>query len=392
MATRLTHVFTFYNTLGGVESVLRRHHNNDAQFDLDSQIIALFESSSSQPRVLGLGLTWRDTIYSARRKFRQCRSRLAGHAFVYHNAWGLPFLADLDQAERRLVLLHSDLPTLSQILRSQVGWVDGVMAVTEPLAAAALASHPSFTNDRVAIVPYPIRPCPDSPVHPVLTRRPIRLGFVGRVVREQKRIDRLPVLCRKLDQAGVSFQFEVLGEGPDLPWLQRQFSNRTNVLIHGRQEGDRYWNVLRAWDAVIFFSDYEGLPIALLEALSAGVIPIYPRIGSGGDSYAAAVQPELVYPAGDLDSVVALIKELLTRSAEEVEQMRQRCLKLATPHQGNAYERSFSSFVHALACKPRISASTFPPRGVFWSDHLPFGLLRRMHYRGFFKRTRRPQS
>lgn len=384
----LTHVFPFFKTLGGVESVLRRHWNHDAGCGIESQVLAFFEpASGTVDRVVGIGLTWRDSITSARRKFRQRYDDIRRDVVVYHNAWGLPFLADLDRAERRIVLLHSDLPTLDPMLKALPGFVDGILCVSEPLRESVRRHVAGLEDHRTVVIPYPVRSHSIEVSRVPLRDRPIRLGFVGRIVREQKRVDRLPRLCELLKASGLPFQFEVLGEGPDLPWLRKQLSAEPNVIFHGRKDGESYWETLGGWDVIIFVSDYEGLPISLLEALSAGVIPIYPRIGSGGDSYARAVRSDLLYPPGELAVVVELLVKLRETPSEEIARMRSTGREQAQPHQGDAYERSFAGFVRAVGEAHRISARQFRSRPFFWSDLLPFGLLRRFYYHGLFART-----
>lgn len=380
----LTHLFTFFRALGGVESILRRHWRNDVSLGFESQILAYFETTESLPeRVDGLGLSWRDTIRSTRRKFRRKLTETHSEVgiAVYHNSWGLPFLADLDGATRRVAMLHSDLPVLSRLLNSQRGLVDGVLCVSEPLRSSTLAAHPELDPHRVAVAPYPILTPPGLVPQKALAGRPIVFGFAGRIVREQKRIERLPEVCRSLRAAGIDFRFEILGDGPDRAWLEEQFVAEANVVFHRRKEGAEYWRILSSWDAILFVSDYEGLPIALLEALSAGVIPIFPKIGSGGDTYAAAVRPDLLY--ADRAEIPNLIHQISAASVDEIESLRQRCKRITAPHQGDAYERAFAHFIRQIAAEPRVSAPA-PSRPFFFSDFCPFGILRRVYYQGHF--------
>jgi glycosyltransferase involved in cell wall biosynthesis len=387
---RLTHLFAFFRTLGGVESILRRHLARDSDWGIQSRIVALFDPTEmAQDRVAGLGLTWGDCIASTRRKFRRQIAAAETGVAVYHNAWGLPFLADLDGANRRLSLVHSDLPTLRGVFQSQSGLVDGILCVNDQLKSQAQLWLPNFDPDRIAVLPYPIAPGMEYRPHPPLRSRRIVCGYVGRVIKEQKRVDRLPNLIRTLEQSGLDFRFEILGDGPARPWLERQFEGNPRIHFHGRLEGERYWRALRAWDAIVFVSDYEGLPISLLEAMSLGVLPIYPRIESGGDPYAAKVHSEFLYQPGDLAQVAQLLKKLCQTPEENIQKWREACQALAAPHQGDCYERAFSGFVHTINDRPRISLANIPARPFFVSDYCPFAALRRFYYQGLFRRNDR---
>ena len=90
------------------------------------------------------------------------------------------------------------------------------------------------------------------------------LGYSGRIIREAKRVDRLPALDRELLAAGVDCRWEIMGDGPELPGLRRQMAER-RVCFRGRLADAAYWEALAGCDLLVFTSDYEGLPISLVE-------------------------------------------------------------------------------------------------------------------------------
>lgn len=385
---RLTHYFTFCRSLGGVESILRRHLTRDLSSGIESKILAFFEPEQfTSARIGCLGLTWRDCVASARRKFRHALREAQPGVALYHNSWGLPFLADLDKATRRISLIHTDAPNIAQLFASGEGLVDGIMCVSNQLAAQARRSLPLLDASRITVLPYPISAPHQTAHHSPMQNRPVVCGFVGRVIKEQKRVDRLPRLCETLDRNKIDYRFEILGDGPMRKGLEQRFRENPKIVFHGRKEGDAYWQALGGWDAAIFVSDYEGLPISLLEALSQGVLPIYPSIQSGGDPYTAKVRPDLLYPPEDFESVANVLKMLQKTPEQEIRSLREVCRRLAAPHCGDSYERAFAQFVQQIAEWPRISSSEMPPRPFHLSDYCPFAALRRFHYRGFFRRN-----
>ncbi|MBI4325300.1 MAG: glycosyltransferase family 4 protein [Chloroflexi bacterium] len=288
-------------------------------------------------------------------------------------------MADLDHATRRIGLLHTDSPGIERQLRSQRGLVDGVLCVSRRLVEIAQHCLPDLAAERIKFLPYPICPEPATERRKPLAGRPLVLGFCGRLIKEQKRVDRLPRLYRCLANSGLDFKFEIIGDGPALSWLKREVQNEANIRFHGRLTGTHYWRALNGCDVLIFVSDYEGLPISLLEALSIGILPLYPRINSGGDSYVAGLSPEFLFTPDDFQGVAAVLKRLQERSDEEVEELRAAAVRLAAPHSGEAYEDVFSSFVRYVANAERISASVFPGRPFYWTDYWPFALLSRLY-------------
>lgn len=384
-AIRVVHAFTFFHTLGGVSSMLRRNWAGDARHGVASQFLAYFEPDDGRAeRVRGLGLTWRSTIRQARARFRQ-RLPVGAEIVNYGNVWGVPFFADLDGAPRRIGALHGSSADMPDHIRHARGLLDGVICVSEPLRELATRLLPELAADRIGFMPNPAGRTQIEIQQPPLAGRPLVIGYSGRLTRGEKRVDRLPLLARELDRLGVDYRLEILGDGPERAALQRRLAGQARVVFHGRREGDAYWATLRQWDVLVFVSDFEGMPVSLLEGLSVGVIPLFPRIGSGGDAYAARVWAELLYPAGDLGAAARVLQSLARLPAAEVAELRRRGGEVVRPHLGECDLAAMSAFVRRIQAMPRISQSNFPPRPFYWSDYCPFGLLRRIYLRGFWR-------
>ena len=363
--TPVTHYFTFLQSLGGVQSLLRRHLENDDRWGLDSDVAAFFDPpKSDEERVRGLGLSWRSTVWSSRAAFRKRLTGFGRPMAVYNNFWGVPFFADLDHAERRVAVLHSYAPVLGNCLDAEDGLVDGVLCVSRPLKEVVYRHLPSLEKERVVLLPLPIASSP-VPVRPEpLRQRPLVIGMAGRLQKEQKRVDLLPAVVGKLEEAGLDFRLELLGSGPSEGWLKRQFAGNERVTMLGHRTGDAYWKTLSGWDAILFTSDYEGLPLALLEAMSVGVLPVYPRIDSGGDSYVSELYPDFLYPPGDSNVSLAVSMTWRQRAKNDG--------KPGAPARGNSsrhiWGKPITKYFRGLSGRLRLpldigqlfSATTFP--------------------------------
>ena len=356
--------------------MLLEHHAGDLAHGLESSFLAYFEPRGPRaPRVAGLGLTGWSSVRKARARFAGAPPSPA-RCLAYHNCWGLPLFADLDHSDRRVGILHTDFPGLPDCLQRLRGLLDGLLCVSQPLLDLARRGLPELAGERLGWLPYPVADGERRAGQSSLLGRPLVLGFAGRLASQQKRMDRFPELVRRLRETGVAFRLEFLGDGPQERWLRRQFAGDAGVRFHGRQSGESYRAVLRQWDVVAYVSDYEGLPITLLEALACGVIPLYPRIGSGGDAYVAQVRPDLLYPAGDLGAAAAAIWDLAAMNPADLAALRRRCLEAARPHTADCYLGTFGEFTRRLTTLPRISLPAFPPRQGYASDWVPMSLLR----------------
>ncbi len=190
------------------------------------------------------------------------------------------------------------------------GFVErGVVGITAALIAvsreeAEAAHRLGYPHDRVHYIPNGIEPCgvelPESNSAGVLT-----LGFFGRDA-PQKGSDTFVRLVAELNRRGVVCEGRMYGGFHHSP------SNTANPVTEGESKGvKRYGRCpqqqvmarMRACDAVVMPSRWEGLPYTLLEALDAGVALSSYRVGGIGDVAEHGVSAMLA-EAEDFDTLV----------------------------------------------------------------------------------------
>lgn len=375
----LVHVAAWVKSTGGVETLLARHAAADARLGFAARQLALFDRPG--PRRDGayetLAFDWRSTPRRMRAAVARSLASTPGAVVAWHNGWGLAWFADLDGSSRRIACFEDSEAHFGPILPRLAALIDGATCLCEDAAVAIRRLAPALAQDgRVVVTPLPLEAGAAS------TDRPRRgewvIGCAGRLVRTQKRWDRLVPFVAELRRLGLPCRIEIVSDGPLRPWLERQFRADPAVSFLGWQGREEYWRRLAGWDAAVFFSDHEGGPIVLLEALAAGVIPVYPAIGGSlGDDHIRRVEPRCFYPPGDAVAAARTLATIRSWPDHEIAALRGRAQASAARHGGTAYEETFGRFAHHLASLPRISrppGSARPPRGA---DHLPLGLITR---------------
>ena len=127
----------------------------------------------------------------------------------------------------------------------------------------------------------------------------------------QKRQDLLVSAFNRLDDKGVDFVLLVIGDGFDTEEgkkLKKESSPKIHYLGRKSNVGDYLLNA----DAFCLTSDYEGLPISLLEALSCGVTPICTSVGGIPDVIDDGKTGYLA-PTVDVDAYVHAIERFLEK-------------------------------------------------------------------------------
>lgn len=108
---------------------------------------------------------------------------------------------------------------------------------------------------------------------------PLRLLYVGRIDRRKGVFD-LPHIAQALRGAGVAVTWTVQGTGPDAEALRAQWPDPT-VRWTGRRPVADVLAEYERHDVLVMPSRDEGLPVALLEAGAAGVVPVVSDLASG---------------------------------------------------------------------------------------------------------------
>jgi len=157
--------------------------------------------------------------------------------------------------------------------------VSGLVCVSKFLEQIILKQNP----DGVAVqrIPYGT-PLPQSVAQ--YPTGPLRLAYAGRLAEKQKRIsDLIRALCRAVREVS-GIECVVYGSGPDklaVEQILNQEGEGLPIRFAGRVESDQMQQHLLKCHVLVLLSDYEGLPISIMEAMACGVVPICLRIRSG---------------------------------------------------------------------------------------------------------------
>ena len=378
---RLVHVAAWVRSIGGVETLLARHAEYDAAGGLAATQVALFDrphhGGERSSAYVPMRFTWRSSPRGMRRALDHELAAQAGAVTVWHNGWGLPWFADADHSARRIVCLWDGPRHFAPWLVQVRHLVDGVICMSDSAAEEVARLLPDWPAERSQVLKVPLQP-PAG----LSAERPDReewvIGCAGRLVKPQKRWERLVPFVQELRRLGVSYRIEVVSDGPLRPWLQQQLGDDARVQFLGWQSREDYWQRLQNWDASVSFTDHEGGPIVLLETMAAGALPIFPAIGGSlGDDYLPRLDQRCQYAAGDPIAAARAVRDLQQRPKTERAALRRQAQTFAGLHEPKLYDADFAQFVRRVSLLPRISTQASHQRRGSWWEHLPLGAVTR---------------
>jgi glycosyltransferase involved in cell wall biosynthesis len=109
----------------------------------------------------------------------------------------------------------------------------------------------------------------------------LRILFMGRIC-SKKGIYFIYEALRELKESGISFHFIMAGKGPEDVQYVKTFQALLGdkFIFKGVVSGDEKTDVLKQCNVFVLPSFFEGMPIALLEAMSFGLVPVTTDVGS----------------------------------------------------------------------------------------------------------------
>lgn len=202
-------------------------------------------------------------------------------------------------------IAHNDVDAFYMPLLHYGSFIDIAVGVSQE-TQRKIACQCGMPVERVRHIPYGIRPLTDGEMSRRAVRErnaPLCLGYVGRLVQQQKRIFDFVALVQELVDRGVSFELDLIGDGVDrvrLVELLQQNRVQDRVTLHGWMSSKDVQARLRQLDVFVLLSDHEGLPVALLEAMGHGLVPVVTRIPSGNSQLVHEGENGFLLPVGDI--------------------------------------------------------------------------------------------
>lgn len=139
-----------------------------------------------------------------------------------------------------------------------------------------IAYYYKILNDKITVLPNCVKI--NSDIVEKNHGMTINLLYMGRLDREKG----LKEIILALLELPVSYRLHIAGEGSDKDWFLDECRLKLdgNYIYHGVVFGELKYKLLSDCDVFLLPSYFEGLPTALLEAMSYGMVSVVTPVGS----------------------------------------------------------------------------------------------------------------
>jgi len=197
----------------------------------------------------------------------------------------------------------------------------------------------------------------------------IQLVTLGRLDQGHKRILDIPNIARILSHAKIPFVWHVVGTGPDESRLRSSVSDvgaGKQFIFYGAIAHSRVAEVLGRSDVIVVPSNFEGLPLALLEGMAYGCIPVISAAVATCHPLFSLENGLLVCETGDVQSFALAIQRVARESVSIRDQNRMKIYDLcARVFSVEQMVCEYSKLISELIKRSPCSSSLHPYNGTY---------------------------
>jgi glycosyltransferase involved in cell wall biosynthesis len=211
-------------------------------------------------------------------------------------------------------VLHADEPHYYKLAEQHKNEVAIFVCVSARVSRLVKEKSPSIDPSEVFIVPCGIELPPVENNDNV--NAAIQLVYVGRITDYQKRSGDLAKVATQLQKQNIPFHLNIIGDGlePKIA-LQKKIQEdglQEQITFTGWLSQSEVHNDRTTSDVLILTSDFEGMPIAMMEGLASGCGFVGTRVSGIEDyeNHPLAKDCFRVFEVGDIETAITKIQEV----------------------------------------------------------------------------------
>jgi len=245
-----------------------------------------------------------ENLYAVLRRLRDAMPAGDG-VLLANDLLELAMASAFDCGRTIIQVLHGDTDYYYDLAARHERVIDAFVAIGRTIERKLKKRLPHRAAD-VYFLPYGL---PQPPRRRTPSIGKLRLLFAGRFEHGQKGVLDLPLIDRALMERGIDVSWTLIGGGPDEQRLRESWSGNRGSFL-GTKTASEVLEIAASHDVFVLPTRWEGVPVALLEAMGVGLVPVVSRIESGVAEILTDGKTGVMPPVGDVSAFADAIASL----------------------------------------------------------------------------------
>jgi len=278
---------------------------------------------------------------------------------IAHDWLELGMMSNLGLQNPLVLLLHGDYEYYYQLATLHEKAIDRFICIAQSIQIKLTELLPQRKND----MEYNRFPVPEVKYNPQKKNKG-NIIFIGRLT-AGKGYTLLPVIAKKLSEKNIDVTWHIVGIPEGTMKEEVVWDNSINVHFYKDISNDRVLQLLAEMELFILPSLVEGMPVTVVEAMKAGVIPLVNNINGGIQELVENDRTGYKISDNNVEEYAKRITELI-QNENLAEQLRKNCIEKANalfdPYQNTKIIEDV--FASAVASKKenKIAKKTYGSR------------------------------
>jgi glycosyltransferase involved in cell wall biosynthesis len=210
--------------------------------------------------------------------YRECAKHAPRAVVAALSAGSFDFLRFVPEHCIRIGMIQSDDEAVYELVEQYLPWLDAVVGVSSEICRKMQSR---LGGRRIPVVQQPY----GVPMPAVIPQRDagerMRILYIGRVSEDQKRVSVMARVIKRTLERSTDLEWTIAGDGPEFGFLKTELAGLDRIRFLGAVPYRDVPAVLELHDVYFLCSEFEGLPLSLLEAMGAGLVPVVSDLPSG---------------------------------------------------------------------------------------------------------------